>query len=149
MRNRCGRASGAPASELIEPRLRSVEDAVAAIRMSAGDLHEESIVVLVCDDENQVLLAVDFAEAPTTGVCDVVDLVLDAVDEATVLIVGLIRPHDTGVFTIAEAEAIEELVASCLVDEACLRDIVVITGDRWRSVSEVVINGCGENNGYW
>ena len=146
MRNRCARASGAPASELIGPRLRTAEDAVAAIRLSAGDLDQESIVVLVCDDDNQVLLAVDFAGAPTTGVCDVVDLVLDAVHEATVLIVGLIRPHDTGVFTGAEAEAIEELVASCLIDDVRLRDIVVVTGDRWRSVTEVVIDGFGENN---
>ncbi len=138
VRNRCGRVYPAPALELVGPRLRTAEEAVAAIRMSAGDENQESIVVLVCDEENRVVLAVDFAGAPTVDVCDVADLVLEAVHDATVLVVGLIRPHDTGVFTIAEVEAIVELVASCLVDEVRLRDIIVVAGGRWRSVTEAV-----------
>jgi len=141
MGNKCGRNSGAPGVELVRPRLRSAEDAVAAIRMSAGGEGRESIVVLVCDDENRILLAVDFAEAPTTGVCDVAELVLAAVDDATALVVGLIRPHDAGVFTNAEVEAIEELAALCLLSEVCLRDVIVVTGNGWRSAAEVVTDG--------
>jgi hypothetical protein len=146
MGNRCGRNSGAPGVELARPRLRSAEDAVAAIRMSAGGDDQESIVVLVCDDENRILLAVDFADAPTTGVCDVTELVLSAVDEGAVLVVGLIRPHDPGVFTNAEVEAIEELAALCLLSEVCLRDVIVVTGNGWRSAAEVVTDGFGDDN---
>ncbi len=147
MGRKCGRNSGAPGLELVRPRLRSADDAVAAIRMSAGGEDQESIVVLVCDDDNRILLAVDFAEAPTTGVCDVAELVLAAVDEGTVLVVGLMRPHDAGVFTNAEVEALEELAALCLLSEVCLRDVIVVTGNGWRSVTEVVTDGFGENNG--
>ncbi len=148
MGKKCGRNSGAPGLELVRPRLRSAEDAVAAIRMSAGGDDTESIVVLVCDDDNRILLAVDFAEAPTTGVCDVAELVLSAVDEGTVLVVGLIRPHDSGVFTNAEAEAIEELATLCLLSEVCLRDVIVVTGNGWRSAAEVVTDGFGDDNGH-
>ena len=143
MGRKCGRNSGAPGLELVRPRLRNAEDAVAAIRMSAGGEDQESIVVLVCDDENRILLAVDFAEAPTTGVCNVAELVLAAVDEGTVLVVGLIRPNDSGVFTNAEVEAIEELTALCLLSEVCLRDVIVVTGNGWRSAAEVVTEGFG------
>lgn len=143
MGRKCGRNSGAPGLELVRPQLRSADDAVAAIRMSAGSEDQESIVVLVCDDDNHILLAVDFAEAPTTGVCDVAELVLAAVDEGSVLVVGLIRPHDAGLFTDAEVEAIEELAALCLLSEVCLRDVIVVTGNGWRSVAEVVTDGLG------
>jgi len=146
MGNRCGRNNGAPGLELVRPRLRNTEDAVAAIRMSAGGEDTDSIVVLVCDDENRILLAVDFAEAPTTGVCDVAELVLAAVDEGSALVVGLIRPHDAGVFTNAEVEAIEELAALCLLSEVCLRDVIVVTGNGWRSAAEVVTDGFGDDN---
>ncbi len=148
MGKRCGRNSGAPGVELARPRLRSAEDAVAAIRMSAGGDDQESIVVLVCDDENRILLAVDFADAPTTGVCDVAELVLSAVDEGTVLVVGLIRRDDAGVLTNAEVEAIEELAALCLLSDVCLRDVIVVTGTGWRSVAEVVTDGFGDDNGH-
>ncbi len=147
MGNRCGRKNGAPGLELARPALRSAGDAVAAIRMSAGGDDQESIVVLVCDDENRILLAVDFAGAPATRVCDVAELVLAAMDEEPVVIVGLIRPRDSGVFTNAEVEAIEELAALCLLSEVCLRDVIVVTGDRWRSAAEVVTERFGENNG--
>ena len=143
MGKRCGRNSGAPGLELVRPRLRSAEDAVAAIRMSAGGEDHESIVVLVCDDENRILLAVDFADAPATGVCDIAELVLSAVDEGTVLVVGLIRPHDSGVFSNAEVAAIEELAAFCLLSEVCLRDVIVLTGNGWRSAAEVVTDDFG------
>ena len=146
MGKRCGRNSGAPGLELVRPQLRSADDAVAAIRMSDGGEHQQSIVVLVCDVENKILLAVDFAEAPTTGVCDVAQLVLAAVDEGSVLVVGLVRPHESGVFTNAEVEAIEELAALCLLSEVCLRDVIVVTGDGWRSVAEVVTDGFGDDN---
>ena len=146
MGKKCGRNSGAPGLELARPRLRSAEDAVAAIRMSAAGEDRESIVVLVCDDENRILLAVDFADAPTTGVCDVAELVLAAVDDGSVLVVGLIRPHDSGVFTNAEVEAIEELAALCLLSEVCLRDVIVVTGNGWRSAAEVVTDGDGDDN---
>ena len=51
---------------------------------------------------------------------DVAEVMLSAVDEGTVLVVGLIRPHDAGVFTNAEVEATEELAALCLRSEVCL-----------------------------
>ena len=75
--------------------------------------------------------------------CDLAELVLAAVDDATVLVVGLIRPHDAGVFTNAEVEAIEELAALCLLSEVCLRDVIVVTGNGWRSAAEVVTDGFG------
>lgn len=147
MGNRCGRNNGAPGIELARPRLRSAEDAVAAIRISAGGDDQESIVMLVCDDENRIVLAVDFAGAPTTGVCDVAELVLAAMDEEPVLVVGLIRPHDSGAFTNTEVEAIEQLAMLCLFSDVCLRDVIVVSRDRWRSAAEVVTDGFGDDNG--
>jgi hypothetical protein len=116
--------------------LCSIEDAVAAIRVSAGT-EDESIVVLVCDHENRIVFAVDFAGAPASGVCDAVECVLDAVLQGTVLVVGIVRPHDPGGFTDAEAEAINDLVESCHIDDVCLRDLIVVSRDGWRSVPDV------------
>lgn len=142
MRNGCGRNGQGS----VGVRLRSAADAAAAIRLSAG-IEDASVVVLICDDANRIVVAVDFAGAPAWGLPEAVDCVLDAVSEGTVLVVGIVRRHDRGTVDEEEAEAIDDLIESCRAGDVCLRSVIVVSGEGWRSVDDVAIAGFGENNG--
>ena len=143
MRNRCGRTGVGS----VGVRLRSAADAAAVIRLSAG-AEDESIVFLICDDDDRILLAVDFAGAPGHGVSEAADCVLEAVLAGTVLVVGIVRAHDPGTFDEEQAEAIDDLIESCQVNDVCLRSVIVVSDEGWRSVHDVAIAGFEGNNGH-
>lgn len=92
MRARCGR-EGRRMVELFGPELRSRADVVAALRLSAGSPGKRTVVVLVCDGDERIVLALDFAGAGVTDLAAVVELVAAAVHDrpGLHLIVGVFR----------------------------------------------------------
>ena len=122
MRTKCGRNEVAQVA-LVGPRLKSRDDMVAAMRLSAGG-EGECVVVLVCDEERRVTLALDFAGAPAVGAPQVVELVLAALvqEDRRGLAVGL---FDTG-----DGEppggVVGEIGALCRSAGVALLDVVVV-----------------------
>lgn len=135
MRNRCGRAGVA----LVGPRLLDREDAVAALRLSAGGGDARSIVVLVCDGDDRVVLGVTFDGAPVVGVGAAIDCVLPALATRRAesgLVVGLFRgAAEPAELDRVELAAVQEMAAECDDQGVALLDVVLIRGDGWQSVA--------------
>ena len=123
MRTKCG-AARRKVVELVGPQLRSRADAVAALRLSAGSPDDQTVVVLVCDREDRIVLAVDFAGAGVTDVAKVVELVAAAVGDqgGMHLVVGIFREGESTVLNDDETAAVAEL-ATAGVD---VRDVIAL-----------------------
>lgn len=136
MRTRCRRADD-ELVELVGPRLSSPEDAVAALRLSVGTPDDEAIVVLVCNEDRDVELAVDFAGAEVLDVVDAVGMVVEAMSGRTDLrlVVGLLWPGTSTILEEEELEAVAELAVMCRASDAPLLDVLVVAGDQWRSLA--------------
>ncbi|MDQ3898080.1 MAG: hypothetical protein M3326_12720 [Actinomycetota bacterium] len=122
--------------KLVGPRLEGPDDAVDALRLSAGDPEQESVVVLLCDGERRVVFAVDFAGAPAAVAPDVVDCVLAALvrGRSHKLVVGLFRgPGRSTSLDASDVRAVDDILAACDGAEVDLLDVVVVRGRRWRS----------------
>lgn len=148
VRNRCGRGNEPPVREL-GPRLYSAEEAVAALRLSAGAGAEgrESIVVLVCDPDRRIGLAVEFEGAPATGATEALACVLPAVPAGSSLVVGLFRRGETGPdLDHLELVAVEDMASSCRRSGVGLLAVIVVSSDGWRSLTEVASIGFGGDN---
>ncbi len=130
MRQRRKGRRSRPVLELVGPRLRGGEDAVAALRMSWAGVASESVVVLVCDGELGVMLAVELEEAPAAGVATAVGLVLEAVPEGSKLVVGIFRRDGSMELDRLELEAVEGVAAACRRHGSQLVDVFVVAGDR-------------------
>ena len=137
MRTRCKRAND-ELVELVGPRLSSPEDAVAALKLSAGTPDDESIVVLVCDEDQNIELAVDFAGAEVLDVVTAVGFVVEAMSGRTDrrLVVGLLFPGTSTILDTEELEAVAELVVVCRTAAVPLLDVLVVARDEWRSLAE-------------
>ncbi|MGH9264044.1 MAG: hypothetical protein ACRD1D_05075 [Acidimicrobiales bacterium] len=131
--------------ELVGPRLRDRDDAVAALRVSSTGDGPESIVVLVCDRDLRVLLAIDMEGAPASGVATAVGLVLQAVAPESKLIVGLFRAGD---LDRAEVEAVKEAESLCLDHDVDLVDVFVVSECGWDAVDAIAGTGYGDDNGH-
>lgn len=124
MRTRRGRARR-QIVELVGPRLRSRADAVAALRLSAGSPEQRSVVVLVCDREDRIVLAVDVAGAGVTDVAGVVELVTAAVTDqrGTHLVVGIFREGESTVLDDEETAAMADLITAAGI---AVGDVIVL-----------------------
>ncbi len=137
MRKKCGQGDrSSTAVELVGPRLRDAGEAAEAVRLSSGPGGKESIVVLVCDEERRVLLAVDFEGAPPSAATAALECVLPAVADGSSLVVGLCRPGRSEVLDRFEAEAIEEMAGLCRDTGIDLLYVIVLTDHRWRCLLE-------------
>lgn len=132
MRTECGRGRR-QVVELVGPQLRSRADAAAALRLSAASPEDRTVVVLVCDPEERIVLAVDVAGAGVTDLAAVVELVAVAVHDqpGLHLIVGVFRESDSTVLDDDEAAAVAELITAA---DIAVRDVIVLAGDRWCSL---------------
>ena len=146
MRKGCGRRRPAPVT-LVGPRLRGRDDAVAALWLSSGGAARESIVVLVCDHEYRVRLAVELEGAPADGVATAVDLILESVPDAAKLVVGMFRAGGPAALEPRELEAVNEAASACGRHGVQLVDVIVMDGDRCRPVDAVAAAGYGDDNG--
>ena len=135
MRKRCSRTDMLSV-ELVGPRLEGPDDAVDALRLSAGDAEHETIVVLVCDGERRIVVALDFPGAPAAVAPDVVGCVLAGLvgGRRHKLVVGLFRgARRSTALDASVVQAVDDLLAAC--DDAAVEvlDVLVVSGRRWRS----------------
>ena len=137
MRSACRRADR-EVVELVSPRLCSSEDAVAALRLSAGTPEGQSVVVLVCDDDQEIVLAVDFAGAGAWETADAVGIVVEAISGrgAMALVVGILVEGLSAELDDDELYAIGEVARICGAAGISLLDVIVVADDEWRSVAE-------------
>ena len=137
MRTRC-RNSDREVVELVGPRLSRAEDAVEALRLSAGTPDDEAVVVLVCDENQGVVLAVDFAGAGAKDAAQAIGFVLEALAgrRDLRLVVGIILEGMSPVLDADELDAVTELAVMCRAAAISLLDVIVVAGDEWCSLAE-------------
>lgn len=136
MRTNC-RGRRVAGAETVGPQLRSQADAVAALRLSVGSPEERSVVVLVCDAADRIVLAVDFAGAGVMELAQLVELVaLAQPDPGRVrLAIGIFREETSSMLDDNETAAVAALGDDCRAAGVGLRDVIVLAGHRWRSVT--------------
>lgn len=136
-------------TRLVGPRLEGPDDAVAVLRLSARSDAREAIVVLVCDEDRRVLLALEVTATPVQGVARVAGCVVAALPEAmsASLVVGLFRGAGSTFLDGGELAAVEDLGSRCETVGLTLLDVIVVSGHRWRSLAEVAGAGFGGDNG--
>ncbi len=124
--------------ELVSPRLCSSEDALAALRLSAGAPEGQSVVVLVCDDEQEIVLAVDFAGAGAWEAADAVGIVVEAISGrgAMALVVGVLVEGGSAELDDDELHAVGEVAKICGSAGISLLDVIVVADEEWLSVAE-------------
>ena len=135
MRKKCAGGDRAPVVELVGPRLTGPEEAARALRLSYGGGSGEAIVVLMCDDMQRVVLAIDFDGAPASGADAVLDCVVDAVPDDSTLVVGVFRPRSATFLDPHELEALEEVELLCVDAGIRLLDVIVLNELGWRSAA--------------
>ena len=137
MRARCRQAERV-AVELVGPRLSGPDEAVAALRVSAEQPEKEGVVVLVCDEHQRIVLAVDFPGAGVDRVAEAVGYVVEAAHGlgSMSLVAGLFRAGTSTNLDDEEVAAVADLLQSCRSSRLHLLDVIVVAGHRWRSLAE-------------
>lgn len=145
MRNRFGRGRQPLLIDVVGPRLHGAEDAVAALRVSAGRQDHGTIVVLVCDVDDRVVLAVAFDGAPAAKVMAVVECVLlagaQAAGEPGALVVGLFPANGSTELDRLELAAVQEMAWECEDRAVALLDVFVIGTHRWKGIPDLGTEG--------
>lgn len=136
MRTNCRGRRGV-GTETVGPQLRNQADAVAALRLSVGSPEERSVVVLVCDAADRIVLAVDFAGAGVMELARLVELVALAQQEprSVRLVIGIFREGRSSMLDDDETAAVATLGDRCRAAGVGLREVIVLAGHRWRSVT--------------
>ena len=137
MRKKCERGGRAAAAlEPGGPHLWDAEEAAEAVRLSCGWGGRESIVVLVCDEERRVLMAVEFEQASASDATAVVDLMALVLPETTWLVIGLCRPKGSRFLDRFETEAVQEMADRCEEAGIGLLYLIVANQEGWRCPPE-------------
>ena len=110
------------------PVLSGPSDAAAVVRLSVAPAHHQAIVLLLCDAEHRLLLAITVEGAAVTGVGRAVDVVLQVADSGGVagLVVGIVRGGRGGRLTKAEESSLAGLLARCDGAGVDLLDVLVV-----------------------
>jgi hypothetical protein len=118
-----------------EPVLAGPDDAAAAIRLSAPPADGPSVVVLLCDADHRLILAITVDGAPATAVPRVIDLVLQVAESGGVaaVVVGIVRPRLERLSR-PEAVALGGLLFRCDAGRVQLLDVLLVGPRRWRSL---------------
>ena len=138
MRKKCGRGARSPeVVGLVGPCLCDVGAAAEAVRLSYGSGGRESIVVLVCDSDRRVVLAVDFEGATASAATAVLDCMIEAVPKESALVVGLVRPGRSPYLDRFETGAVQEMADLCRRSGIGLLHVIVANDEGWRCVPEL------------
>lgn len=137
MRRKCGRSDQPAVSDLVGPRLCGGDDAARALRLSYGAHGKESIIVLVCDRDRRIVLAVDFEGAPAYGAAAVLECVVPAVPPLSSVVVGLFRPGRSTTLDPWDLDAVREMAARCEEEGITVLDVIVLNDFDWSSVPDV------------
>ncbi len=137
MRHRCTQHDGPepvdPGPDLV---LAGPAHAAAAIRLSAPPAEGPAIVVLLCDGEHRLLLAMAVEGAPPTGVRGVVDVVLGVAGPAGVtgIVVGIVRERLGQYVPKPDEAAVRGLAGHCAAQGVDLLDLLLVGPRGWRSL---------------
>jgi hypothetical protein len=124
---------------LVGPVLHGPDDAMAALRISVGEVDGELIAALVCDADHRLLTAPIFEGAPLDGAPKVLSILLQAVEGMVLpgIVLAVYRPGDSTYVTPDELELLEDLFDQCDGTDADLLDVFIVSGHRWRSITEL------------
>jgi hypothetical protein len=119
-----------------DPILSGPDHAASAIRLSAPPAAGPAVVVLLCDADHRLLLAVTVDGAPPTAVPRVVDLVLAVSRSAGVsgIVVGMVRERLGQYLPKPDAASLAGLEARCAAVDVNLLDVLLVGPRAWRSV---------------
>jgi hypothetical protein len=117
------------------PVLSGPSDAARVVRLSVSPDDRQALVLLLCDPDHRLVLAVVVEGAPITSVGAAVDLVLQVAEPAGVigLVIGIVRSRG-GRLSKAEVASLAGLVSRCEAAGVDLLDVLVVGRRRWRSI---------------
>lgn len=135
MRPRCG-SHGSGGSE---PVLAGPAHAVSIIRASTGPSRAPGLVVLLCDADHHLLLAITAEGAPPSAAPRVVDLVLAVAETAGVagIVVGVVRERLGQYLPKPDVAALHGLAARCEAGGVALLDLLLVGPRGWRSLYDL------------
>ena len=145
MRSRCTSHGSDPS----EPILSGPDHAASAIRLSAPPAAGPAVVVLLCNAEHRLLLAITVDGAGATAVPRVVHLVLAVAESAGVagIVVGIVRERLGQYLPKPDAAALEGLEALCAAAGVSLLDVLLVGPRGWRSVRHLAASSAaGEDD---
>lgn len=122
-----------------EPILAGPAHAVSAIRLSAPPAEGPALVVLLCDHDHRLLLAITVEGAPVSGARQVVDLVLSVSESAGVtgIVVGIVRERLGRYLSKPEVAGLQGLTARCDAAGVDLLDVLLVGPRGWRSIYDL------------
>ncbi len=134
MRHRC--TTHASGSDDSEPILAGPAHAASAIRLSAPPVEGPAVVVLLCDRDHRLLLAMTVEGAPPSGVRPTVDVVLGVAASAGVtgIVVGIVQERLGQYVPKPEAATLAGLVDRCAAHGVDLLDLLLVGPRGWRSL---------------
>jgi DNA repair protein RadC len=137
MRSLCRRPAGAV--PLVGPRISGPEDVRSALRLSMGLDTGEVVAVLLCDVDQNLMVVLPCEGATATDAARVVDAVVRAAagTDVKALVVVVLRPAGSIDLTPDETSVLAGLRTRCRRAGLRLLDVVVMSGERWRSVADV------------
>jgi len=144
VRHRCtSHGPGGPGPS--EPILSGPAHAASAIRLSAPPAEGPAVVVLLCDPDHRLLLAITVDGADATAVPRVVDLVLAVADSAGVagIVVGIVQERLGQYLPKRAAAALVGLEARCAAAGVRLLDLLLVGPRGWRSVWDLAASPPG------
>ncbi len=143
MRSRCQNHSSGSS----QPVVASPADAAAVIRLSAPPAEGSSVVVLLCDADHRLILAITVDGASASAVPRVVDLVLQVAEPGGVagIVIGLVRPRLERLNRV-DAKALGGLLNRCHAGGLALLDVLLVGPRGWRSLLHLAaLPGEGED----
>jgi hypothetical protein len=110
--------------------------AAAAIRLSCPPAEGPAVVVLLCDCDHRLLLAMATEGAPPSGVRPAVDVVLAVAPSAGVtgIVVGIVQERLGQYLPKPEAESLRGLIGHCAAAGVDLLDLLLVGPRGWRSL---------------
>lgn len=132
-----------------EPVLTGPADAVAAIRLSAPPAEGPAVVVLLCDRDHRLVVAVVVEGAGAEAVRSIIDLVVAVADPAGVagVIVGIVRDRLGSFLPKREGDRLRGIVSRCEAAGVDVLDIVLVGPRAWRSVFDLAVRPEGDEDG--
>ena len=145
MRPRCTTHGPGPS----DPVLTGPSHAAAAIRLSAPPSDGPAVVLLLCDADHRLLLAIVVEGASAGGVPSVVNLAMEVAEPAGVagIVVGIVQERLGQYVPKPEAAALAGLADRCAARGIHLLDLLLVGPRGWKSVHHLAAAPAGGEDG--
>ena len=145
MRSRCTSHGPGPS----EPVLTGPAQAAAAIRLSSPPADGPAVVLLLCDADHRLVLAVVVDGASAAGVPSVVNLALAVAEPAGVagIVIGIVQERLGQYLPKPEVAALAGLADRCTSRGVALLDLLLVGPRAWRSVHHLAAGPRGGEDG--